>query len=98
MSARDIRHDEGITNAVFASLKDYGMTVDVEAFHAALAAAGLAVVPREASVSMIGAGVIAALEARKTKPEGMMELGSDLMAGYRAMIAAATRSGAGGGG
>ncbi len=43
MSARDIRLDEAITNAVFALLKDYGMSVDVDAFHAALTAAGYAV-------------------------------------------------------
>ena len=70
-------------------MRDSGYGKTGAAILSALAAAGYAVVPVEPRLDMIGAGVIAALEARKTKHPNQMELGSDLVAGYSAMLAAA---------
>lgn len=80
MSARDVL-------ASVLTFPGGGLLADAQM--AALDAAGYVVVPKEPTMTMIGAGVISALDARETKPPGRSELGSYLMSVYRAMLAAA---------
>lgn len=64
----DFRHDHAITEAVLASVKDHALSVDVDDFHASLAAAGLVVVPHKPEP-----GLLASMATRLRHDFGLMD-------------------------